>query len=388
MTALPTSLPADQLLSLVGGRPIIKRERVLADGRQLIYFDDADSTLDPDRSADTRVLDARLSTPTMRRDVLTGEWVTIASARNSRVVLPPSDTDPLAPQTPGNPSEVPSNYDVAVFENRSPAFGPDLADSLGIEPTSAPDALQPDVLQGERAAVGRCEVVSFSPDSEGSLASQSTSRVRTVIEAWADRTRVLSAMPGVEQVFPFENRGAEVGVTLLHPHGQIYAYPFVPPRTRALIRMLDDYGPGFFADILDRERQDERVVLEGEHWSAFVPFAARWPIEVHILPHRHVPDLAATSEAERDELAILYPRLLRGIDALYETPTPYIAGWHQAPVAERRDEIRLMLQITSPRRSAEHLKFLAGSEAIMGAFIGDVLPEAFSHRLRETIPAH
>jgi len=206
-----------------------------------------------------------------------------------------------------------------------------------------------------------------------------------VIEAWAQRTAALSALPGVEEVFPFENRGREIGVTLPHPHGQIYAYPYVTPRTERLLASIDAYGPTLMADVLERERNGPRKLLSGEHWTAFVPFAARWPIEVHLLPHRHVPDFAETTLEERDELAGLYLRLLRGVDRLYDTPTPYIAAWHQAPVHEHRGDVRLMLQLTSPRRAADKLKYLAGSEAAMGAWIGDVAPEAQAESLRRAI---
>jgi UDPglucose--hexose-1-phosphate uridylyltransferase len=127
------------------------------------------------------------------------------------------------------------------------------------------------------------------------------------------------------------------------------------------------------------------VLIAGEHFTVFVPFAARWPVEVHMLPHRHVPDLAATSESERNEIAVLYRRILRAVDRLYDTPTPDIAAWHQAPVSAGRDEIRLMLQVTSPRRAADKLKFLAGSETGMGAFIGDIPPEAGAERLRAAL---
>lgn len=362
--------------------PIRFHSTRLADGRELIYVDDADTALGPERSIDRRVLDPRPETATMRQDVLTGEWVSIASNRQNRVFMPPPDQDPLAPQSDENPSEIPSLYDVAVFENRSPSFGPALTHE------NAPqglDDLSTIGLERSRMSVGRCEVVCFSPDHEGSFGSQTVSRARTVIEAWAHRTAALSAMPGIEQVFPFENRGAEIGVTLPHPHGQIYAYPFITPRTTALLRSIDAVGPDLFARILDTERASGRVVLEGEHFTAFVPFAARWPIEVHLLPHRHVPDFAGLTEPEKDELAPLYRRLLRGIDALYETPTPYIAAWHQAPVSRGRDTVRLMLQVTSPRRGPERLKFLAGSEAAMGAFIGDVAPEAQAAFIREGI---
>ncbi len=354
--------------------PVSKTTTTLADGRELLYFDDEDSALDGHHEVDERHLDPRPETASMRQDVLTGDWVSIAATRQNRVFLPPADQDPLAPQSADNPSEVPGNYDVAVFENRSPSFGP----AVGVLDTSGLE------LGRSLPSNGRCEVVCFDPRTEGSIAELPESRIRTVIEAWADRTAALSALPGIEQVFPFENRGEQIGVTLHHPHGQIYAYPFVTPRTVALVESVAAV-PTLFADILAFEQAGERVVLSGEHWTAFVPYAARWPIEVHLLPHRQVPDLAALDEAERAELAVLYRRLLRGIDAMYDTPTPYIAAWHQAPVNEFRDEIRLMLQVTSPRRAANRLKYLAGSEAAMGAWVGDIVPEVAAKNIREAI---
>jgi UDPglucose--hexose-1-phosphate uridylyltransferase len=373
---------------LTGG--VTKRSTRLADGRELIYFDDSDTALGPERSIDARALDPRPETATMRLDVLTGDWISVAAARQNRAFLPPAELDPLAPQTPTNPSEIPSRYDVAVFENRSPSFGPALRTAHGDAPAAADppqglDDLTELALGRTRTSVGRCEVVCFSPAHAGSFGTQTPTRARTVIEAWADRTAALSALPGIEQVFPFENRGEAIGVTLPHPHGQIYAYPYVTPRTQQLLRSLDKAGPDLFSRILDSERASDRVILSGEHWTAFVPFAARWPIEVHLVPHRHVADFAETTAAERDELAPLYLRLLRGVDALYDSPTPYIAAWHQAPVHLARDSARLHLQLTSPRRAADKLKFLAGSEAAMGAWIGDIPPESAAERLREAV---
>ncbi|MGX1702587.1 galactose-1-phosphate uridylyltransferase [Microbacterium sp. NPDC055357] len=374
MPEIETPAPGEVL-----GAGVVKRSTVLTDGRELIYFDDPDTTLGPDRGIDARASTPRPPTASMRRDVLTGDWISIAAARQNRAFLPPAELDPLAPQTPANPSEIPSRYDVAVFENKSPSFGPALAEAHGTPDLTAPG------LGRTRTSVGRCEVVCFSPEHEGSFGTQTRTRARTVIEAWADRTAALSALPGVEQVFPFENRGEAIGVTLPHPHGQIYAYPYVTPRTTTLLASIQREGEDLFERILEFERASERVVLAGEHWTAFVPFAARWPLEVHLLPHRHVADFAATNEAERDELAPLYLRLLRGVDALYDTPTPYIAAWHQAPVREGRDTVRLHLQLTSPRRAADKLKYLAGSEAAMGAWIGDIPPEAAAERLREAV---
>lgn len=359
-----------------------KRSTSLADGRDLFYFDDADSTLPAERRLDERRLDPRPPTAQMRQDPLTGEWVSIAAARQNRVFLPPAHQDPLAPQTAENPSEIPDQYDVAVFENRSPSFGPELE---GPDAPPSLEALTEVGIGRTFRSVGRCEVVCFSPETTGSFASISESRARTVVEAWADRTAALSALPGIQQVFPFENRGEAIGVTLHHPHGQIYAYPYITPRTQRLLASIERFGPDLFAKILESERASDRVVLAGEHFTAFVPFAARWPIEIHMLPHRQVPDFAALTEAEKDELAHLHLTLTRALDKLYDDPTPYIAAWHQAPVHVGRDTVRLMLQITSPRRAASKLKYLAGSEAAMGAWIGDLVPEQQATFIREGI---
>ena len=373
---------------LSGG--VVKRATRLADGRELIYFDDPGTSLPAERAIDARTLDARPATATMRRDVLTGDWVSIAAARQNRAFLPPAHLDPLAPQTATNPSEVPSVYDVAVFENKSPSFGPALARATGDAPAAddAPqslDDLDAPGLGRTRTSVGRCEVVCFSPEHAGSFGTQSATRARTVIEAWADRTAALSSLPGIAQVFPFENRGEEIGVTLQHPHGQIYSYPYITPRTQSLLRSIAREGDDLFARIVAFEAAGPRVVLEAEHWLAYVPFAARWPIELHLAPRRHAADFTELTDAERDELATVYLRLLRGVDALYDTPTPYIAAWHQAPVALGRDTARLHLQLTSPRRAADKLKYLAGSEAAMGAWIGDIPPETAADRLREAV---
>lgn len=354
----------------------------LADGREVIYFDDADTVLPAERKPDERDLPPRPETARMRLDVLTGDWISVAGARQNRAFLPPAELDPLAPQTPSNPSEVPSRYDVAVFENKSPSFGPALAEHAD-EYSDA--QLRTPALGTELRSVGRCEVVCFSPDHEGSFATLSESRARTVVEAWCDRTAALSALPGVQQVFPFENRGQAIGVTLGHPHGQIYSYPYITPKTEALIRQIDRYDGDLFADILAFEKRSERVVLQGEHVTFFVPFAARWPIEVHMLPHRQVADFAALTVEERDEIARLYRQVLRGLDAIYDEPLPYIAAWHQAPVRTHRDSIRLNLQITSPQRQADKLKYLAGSEAAMGAWIADRAPEESAELVRAGI---
>jgi UDPglucose--hexose-1-phosphate uridylyltransferase len=307
--------------------------------------------------------------------------VSVASARSSRAFLPPAHLCPLCPSTESNPSEIPDQFHIAVFENKSPSFGPKLAET-GVSNSAAMENLQ---LGSNLPAIGRCEVVVFSSEHKGSLSKMPVSRVRTLIEAWADRTEALQSLPGVRQVFPFENRGEEIGVTLHHPHGQIYAYPFVTPRTKELLDSIAKFGDDLFQRTLEFEQQSERVLISGEHFTAYVPFAARWPIEIHLLPHRHVQHFGQLSTDEREELANIYSNLLGALDRIYDSPTPYISAWHQAPLVAGGEKIRLQLQITSPRRGADKLKYLAGSEAAMGAFITDNSAEDAAEMIRGVI---
>lgn len=347
----------------------------LADGRELIHFDDDPSA---DRLVeDSRPLGGRAMQGELRYDALLDEWVSVATHRNDRTFLPAADDCPLCPTRPGHLSEIPaSDYDVVVFENRFPSL---------VGPPADPEEHAGFLT---RPAAGRCEVVCFTPDHEGSFASLSTDKARLVVDAWAQRTAELSELPGVEQVFVFENRGESIGVTLRHPHGQIYAYPYITPRTR---RQLDSVrwhgqrtGQNLFDALVEAELKDgARVVLEGEHWVAFVPFAARYPVEVHLYPRVRVPDLAALSDEARDELAVVYLDLLRRGDRFYEQPLPYISAWHQAPVHDGRDIGALHLELFSVQRSPDKIKYLAGSESAMGAFINDRAPEDVADRLRK-----
>lgn len=344
----------------------------LADGRELIYYDSRDDAV---RDAiDRRPLDPISTTSEIRTDPLLGDAVAIASHRQGRTYHPPADECPLCPSEGERLSEVPdSSYDVVVFENRFPSLAGDA---------------------------GRCEVVCFTSDHDSSFADLTEAQAGLVLDAWTDRTAELSHLPSVEQVFCFENRGAEIGVTLGHPHGQIYAYPFVTPRTSLMLRSLAAHkeatGRNLFDDVVEEERAGERVVLEAEHWVAFVPYAAHWPYEVHLYPKRRVPDLLGLDEAARTEFPQVYLELLRRFDRIFgegEQSTPYIAAWHQAPFgamegtdghsAVNRDDFALHLELFTIRRTSGKLKFLAGSESGMSVFINDVPPEAAAQRLRE-----
>ncbi|WP_170312891.1 galactose-1-phosphate uridylyltransferase [Prescottella subtropica] len=365
--------------------PIRTTRTRLSDGRELIYFDDT-APLPARDVSDGRALDPVRVASTMRYDVLTGEWVTTAAHRMTRTFLPSDDECPLCPTRPGRPAtEIPAaDYDVVVFENRFPALGSDLPVAECVDGES---------LWPQRPAAGRCEVVSFTSDHDRSVAQLTPGRVRTVLEALRDRTCELSARPDVAQVYCFENRGTEIGVTLTHPHGQIYAYPELPPRTTTLLRQAAQHrnctGRNLLRDMLDAERRaGTRIVVDGEHWTAYVPAAARWPVDLHVAPRRDVADLTELHDAELEELSHVYLDVLGRLDRFFDgvDRLPYIAGWHQAPVGAGRDLGRLYLHVFSLMRSPHRMKYLAASESGMGAWISDTTPETIAQRFREVAP--
>jgi UDPglucose--hexose-1-phosphate uridylyltransferase len=372
----------------------------LADGRDIIYFDE---TPDSGRAAepDTRPLPpepgygAPPETGTaaaggLRWDALRGEWVVIAAQRQDRTFLPPTDQCPLDPSRPGRPTEIPApDYDVVVFENRFPSLRGAGHWPAPVLPTDAAGPLEYGGV-APRPGYGRCEVVCFTSDHNGSFAQLSPRRARTVVEAWADRTEALNAMAGITQVYCFENRGEEIGVTLHHPHGQIYGFPFVTPRTATMLAQAAQYtgrtGRNLFDDLVEGElAAGTRIVTRNEHWTAFVPAAARWPYEVWLFPAQRVPDIPALGDQARTAFCDIYLDVLRRMDALFDMPLPYIAAWHQAPVraVPGAAEFGLHLQVLSVRRAPGKLKYLAGTESGMGVWIGDILPEEAALRLRE-----
>ncbi len=355
------------------GHPLLRTVAELADGREIIYFDE--SPCQQRELSDSRDLSPVQHLSQARFDALAGEWVGIAGHRQTRTYHPPANACPLCPSVPGNLTEIPSSsYDVVVFENRFPSFAGTGA------PAHVGGMFDP------QPGNGRCEVVCFTSDHHASMSTLPPSRIRTVLEVWADRTAALSALPGVEQVFCFENRGAEIGVTLDHPHGQIYGYPFVTPVTASMLEQVAHYrevnGRNLFEDVLAGEAAGPRVVAGNEHWTAFVPFAARWPIEVHLYPRRQVPDLPALTDDERDAFVPIYSEALRRMEGVFDDTLPSITAWNQAPVRAGREDFWLHLRLFSIRRSVGKVKYLAGSESGMGAFINDISPESAAQRLR------
>ncbi len=366
-----------------------KTSQRLADGREIIYYDIA--TVAERRAEDLRDISPVAVSSELRRDPLLGMWVMYASHRQDRTYLPAAQDCPLCPSTVDRPTEVPeSDYEVVVFENRFPALAaPSRETGTEQEPhQELGTAPGPATLLAESPGAGRCEVVCYTSDHDAAFHELKPDRIDLVLDALIDRTSQLGARPDVEQVFCFENRGREIGVTQPHPHGQIYAYPFITPATERVLSTVEahrrSHGSNLFDDVLAAERADgSRIVLTTPHWTAFVPHAARWPYELHCYPNQRVPDLPALAGAARAELPEVLHDLFGRFAQLFDKPAPYISGWHQAPARTGREDFALHLELFTLRRANDKLKFLAGSESGMGAFANDIIPEAAAARLRE-----
>ena len=326
-----------------------------------------------------------------RYDPTTGEWVTFATHRQDRTFLPPADSCPLCPDPAGAwDGEIDrAAFDIAVFDNRFPSLSPD---------PPPPDLAGTD-LYPVQPATGRCEVVVYSAEHDTTLAAAGRERVRLLVDVWADRYAVLGA-EGHAYVLPFENKGEVIGVTLHHPHGQVYAFPDVPPRPlrelTAAARHRAATGRCVECDVVAAEvSTGSRVVVAGAEWVAHVPFWARFPYEVRISPRAHRPHLGAVDAAGRDDLAGVLRDVLRGMDALFGFSLPYVMGLFQAPTGGSPaaagwdggwdDIAHAHLLISPPHRGPAKLKYLAGSELMGGAFMTDVAPEQAAERLRDAV---
>jgi len=316
----------------------------------------------------------------MRWHPLLEEWVITATHRQERTYHPPVGFCPFCPSgRTSHFTEVPRNdYDIVVFENRFPTFrrqppGP---------------AVRGSALTPVRSARGICEVVLYSPEHKQTFAGLPVTQVYKLVRVWTDRYQELGACRFVRYVLIFENKGKAVGVTLTHPHGQIYAYPFVPPVAARELAASRRYHLRRNACLVcacaARERHElRRMVLSFDGFEAFVPFYARWPYEVHIVPRRHVQDLAQFTEAERWGLANMLKRVTQGYDALFGFSLPYMMVMHQRPTDGRPyPHYHFHVEFYPPHRTADRLKYLASGESGGGCFSNDTLPEQSAAALR------
>lgn len=329
-----------------------REETTTPDGRRLwLYGRSEDVAVPVDRVGPW----APPASSERRWNELRSEEVVYAAHRQRRTYLPDAAACPLCPTRAGGrlTTEIPrAAFEIAVFENRFPSFG--------------------------GGSEGAAEVVVYSDEHEASFATLHPARAEALMWVWRERRAELGARPDVAFVMPFENRGIEVGVTLPHPHGQIYAFPFVPP-VLAAERAADERLGGCASCALLRveRREGERIVHETSTTVAYVPRAARWPYEVHVVMGEHRPGLTDCGPEELRDLAAALQAVTRGYDALFDRPFPYVLCVH--------GDRHLHVELYSPVRAADRLKFLAGCEHGAGTFLNDTLPEATAAELREVI---
>jgi UDPglucose--hexose-1-phosphate uridylyltransferase len=345
------------------------------DGRSLMLY--SRTPISADLKAPSPSVEPIQANPHLRWHPLRGEWVAYASHRQGRTFMPPPEYNPLAPtQNPQFPTELPAGaYDIAVFDNRFPSL--------------LREAHNPPPLMVETApANGACEVVVFTQDPNQSLSTLSLDRLELLLEVWGDRTRILGELPQIQYVLPFENKGVEVGVTLHHPHGQIYAYPCIPPVPAQMLVQQQTYfrqhDRSLLPDLIEKEIVDnQRILYLDEAAIAWVPVCARYPYEVWVAPRQPCATFTDLNLGQRSSLARALKTVLLKYDGLWQRSFPYLMAWFQAPTdGNSHPEWQLHAEFYPPYRTANKLKYLAGTELAAGLFANDTLPEAIAQELQ------
>jgi UDPglucose--hexose-1-phosphate uridylyltransferase len=262
-------------------------------------------------------------------------------------------------------TEVPAeDYDIVVFENKFPSLQQD-----------SPEVTEKDSKFFKHGkAQGICEVVLFTSDHDGIMSEKPLSRYIKLVKVWRDRYRELGDKDYIDYVFIFENKGEEVGVTLHHPHGQIYAYPFIPPIIEQELNSSKEYlkkeGECLFCKTLEEEKEDgRRIIISNDSFTALVPFSASYTYEVHIYANKHLPSFNDFSEKEEIDLAAILKTILMKFDNLFGFVFPYIMSIHQQPTnGTGKEYSHFHIEFYPPYRTKDKLKYLAGSELGAGAF--------------------
>jgi UDPglucose--hexose-1-phosphate uridylyltransferase len=302
-------------------------------------------------------------------------WVMVSAARHHRPFLPKEG----CPFCPGS-GKVPDDYDVFLYPNDFP--------HLMSEPP-APTVADDELLRVGRA-YGACDVVLYSPDHKGSIARLTPGHLRRLFELWRGHFAAMRAREDVKYVLIFENKGEVIGVTIPHPHGQIYSYPYVPLRPAREIDAARRYAEGHggacvFCAVLEKELAfGRRLVWTSEHFAAFIPSYAEYPYELHIYPRRHVRSILEFTDGEADDFMAGLQRQVRIYDGLFGFELPLMMGFHQEPVdGGAYPFFHFHVEFYVLHRAADRLKYNAGSETSGGAFTNPSAPEEKAAELRE-----
>ena len=306
--------------------------------------------------------------PHMRWNPSREEWVTYSATRKVRTAFPPKEYCPLCPGAELNfPTEIPfKDFEVAVFPNRWASFNTNIKkvyiDGLEI-----------------KSSDGECEVVVYSPNHLDTIAQMSLDRIELLFHSWTDRYQNLLSQNNIKYVMPFENRGEECGVTLHHPHGQIYAFPFIPP---VIKKEIEAFNKENFILKLMNSMEEKYFVYQDDFVIAAVPPFARYAYEIWIMPKRQIAGPWQFTNKEYNSFAKAFQKIVKGYDSFLGRRCPYIMGLHAAPKLDDK-VFHFHIEFYPPLRHGDKPKVLAGSESMAGVFIMDVLPEDSALELRK-----
>jgi len=311
----------------------------------------------------------------LRWHPLLREWVGVAAHRQNRPQMP-KDCCPFCPGS----GRVPDHYDTILYPNDFPAFSPD----------NPPFEDYPGLFHSTGAR-GSCDVVIYHPGHTMLPSQMPAEHWRKVVDLWCERSAQLYANPDIACVCIFENTGEAVGVTMPHPHGQIYAFPFTPPLIERELHSAREYYDANHACLYCRLLAEElsaakRIVLESPDFVAFVPFHARWPGEMQIYPRKHLGDLNALSDTEKNDLAAIVKAVRLKYDNLWGFAIPLMMMVRQRPVRGHSPYFHLHIEFYPIQRSPTKLKYLAGVESGTGTFLNDTSAEEKAAEFRGTIP--
>ncbi len=309
----------------------------------------------------------------LRWDPFLKDWTMVASNRQNRPQMP-KDWCPFCPSSGNVP-----DYDVMEYDNDFPALRPD---------PPAPDDVGTDFFK-TRPCYGKCEVILYSPKHNAALTDLSDAHMRRLVDLWCGRFDALRRDPKVSYIFIFENRGEAVGVTMPHPHGQIYAYPFLPKKLALETASAKEYyektGRCLFCEHLKNEKAEKkRIIFQNPYFTVFLPFFTAYPYGVYIQSNAHRQYITDFTDAEKTALGITLRGTVGMLDSLFGYRFPYMMCMHNAPVDGRDYSafFHFHIEFYPPMRSAQKQKFNASSETGAWAACNPTCPEQTAQELR------
>jgi UDPglucose--hexose-1-phosphate uridylyltransferase len=311
----------------------------------------------------------------LRKHPLTNDWIMIASHRQNRPQMPKD----YCPFCPGS-GKVPDQFDVYKYDNDFPALRQD---------PPVPDDVATDFFE-TAPCYGKCEVILYSPEHTVTLPELPTEHITKLVNLWAERYEELSKDENIKYVFIFENRGEAVGVTMPHPHGQIYGYSFVPKKLELELENAAKHkaekGTCLFCDWLKAEQDaGSRIIFQNEHFTVFLPFFSEYPYGAYIMSNRHCSNITQFTAEERESLAETLRRTTGMLDSLFGYKFPYMMCMYNEPVNGENvsDQYHFHIAFYPPMRSADKIKFNASSETGAWAHCNPTCPEDTAEELRQ-----